>query len=141
MRDLSEQVELLREFLAARPEPAVQEITIRVVHAPHIQVQRRRRPADDSSRSPRGRVTLSLSSLLVLLFVTMDNAMVALMNKLRIKASARLSLATCGISNENEYLIDGGAHRISRPRTEMPTSFNHSKRTTSLAFLCGLSGI
>ena len=50
VRDLSGQVELFREFLAARPDPAAQEMTIRVIHAPRARRRRRRRrrgePAD-----------------------------------------------------------------------------------------------
>ena len=56
-RDLSSAVDSLREALAARPDPPVQEITVRIVRAPQIHVRRRRRPADNSSRSPRGGVT------------------------------------------------------------------------------------
>ena len=43
VRGLSKQVDLLREVLGARPEPAAKEITIRVVHTPPVRIQRRRR--------------------------------------------------------------------------------------------------
>ena len=53
VRDLSIALSLLRETLAARPDPAAREITVRVIHPPRARRRRRRGLADISSRSPR----------------------------------------------------------------------------------------